>query len=113
MNRYPSRTFAPELPLAVQTAPEAVAPAEPMPVRVLVQEVPAPGQEAQLPETTLDDSRSLATARKSRRGGYLRMPVAALKALGRRAVLLDKFVRGTDLILRVRLMPAHAHAHAH
>lgn len=78
--------------------------------RVLLQEVPVPGEEPGLLETTFEDTRSIATARKSRPGGYLRLPIAAVKAIGKSVVLLSKVVSGTDLILRVRLVPEPLHA---
>jgi hypothetical protein len=78
--------------------------------RVLVQEVPAPGEVPELPETTFEDTRSISVARKSRPGGYLRLPLEAVRAIGKRVVLLSKVLVGTDLILRVRLFPVPAHA---
>jgi hypothetical protein len=84
-------------------------PVNPEPLRVLVREVLTPGSEPLLGETTFDDPRSIAAARKSRAGGYLRLPLAAVQALGKSAVLLEKFVQGTDLILRVRFVPLPAY----
>ena len=84
---------------------EAPPPANPEPLRVLLREVPAPGSEPLIGEASFDDAKSIAAARKSRAGGYLRLPLAAVQALGKSAVLLSKFVVGTDLILRVRFVP--------
>ena len=93
--------------------PEAMPVVNPEPLRVLVREVPAPGTAPVLGETSFDDARSIAAARKSRAGGYLRLPIAAVKALGKSPfllpVLLEKFVEGTDLVLRVRFVPVPAH----
>jgi hypothetical protein len=38
-------------------------------------------------------------------GGYLKLPLQAVRAIGKSAILLEKIVEGTDLILRVRLFP--------
>lgn len=80
------------------------------PTRVLVQEVPAPGEAPALVDTSFNDLRSIAAARRSRPGGYLRLPIQAVKALGKQVVLLSKAMNGTDLVLRVRLfaLPATA-----
>jgi hypothetical protein len=81
----------------------------PDPLRVLVREVPQPGEEANLEEEeAFDDPRSIAAARKSRPGGYLRLTLHAAKALGKSAVILEKMMQGTDLVLRVRLFPTVA-----
>lgn len=92
-------------PKMSESAPEPAIPVNPDPVRVLVQEVPAPGQTATLKSSAFDDARSIAAARRSRPGGYLKLPLAAVKELGKKAVLLSKVFNGTDLILRVRLFP--------
>lgn len=86
--------------------------ANPEPLRILVREVPAPGEEPEMQETAFEDAISIAAARRSRRGGYLKLPLWPAKALGKSAVLLDKVLSGTDLILRIRLFPAQAHAQA-
>lgn len=83
----------------------AQAPVNPDPVRVLVREVVPPGEDPKIEETTFEDPQSIAAARKSRPGGYLKMTLRAAQALGKSAILLDKFMEGTDLILRVRLFP--------
>lgn len=83
-------------------------PANPDPTRVLVREVPPPGEEPRLEETSFEDPQSIAAARKSRPGGYLRLTLRAAQALGKSAVILEKFMQGTDLILRVRLFPTPA-----
>ncbi|MEO6326352.1 MAG: hypothetical protein ABIT01_05480 [Thermoanaerobaculia bacterium] len=88
-------------------APE---PLNPDPTRVLVREVPAPGEKAELEEASFEDPLSIAAARKSRRGGYLKLSLRAVQALGKSAVLLEKVVSGTDLILRIRLFPMQAAA---
>lgn len=85
--------------------PAPMPPANPDPVRVLVREVVSPGEEPKIEETSFEDAQSIAAARKSRRGGYLRLTLRATQALGKTAVLLEKFMEGTDLILRVRLFP--------
>src|ERR1700730_18228912 len=59
------------------------------PLRVLVREGPGPGLQPVLGEASFEDARSIAAARKSRAGGYLRLPLAAVKALGKSAVLLE------------------------
>lgn len=87
---------------------EPVAPANPDPTRVLVQEVPAPGETAALGAAEFDDARSIAAARKSRPGGYLRLPLEAMKALGMIPILLSKAMIGSDLVVRVRFIPAPA-----
>lgn len=86
----------------------APAPLNPDPIRVLVREVPVPGKKAEIEEATFEDAQSIAAARKSRRGGYLKLSLRAAQALGKSAVLLEKVVSGTDLILRVRLFPLQA-----
>ena len=98
--------FAPPAPsFASSGETPATEPVNPEPLRVLVQEVPAPGEAPRLESATFDDARSIAAARKSRPGGYLRLPIAAAKELGAKAVLLSKVLNGTDLVLRVRLFP--------
>jgi hypothetical protein len=88
-----------------RSAPEAL-PGWPEPLRVLVREVPAPGAAPVLGEVRFEDPRSIAAARRSRPGGYLRLPVLAARAVrGTMAVVLGKVVEGTDLILRVRFVP--------
>lgn len=90
-------------------SPEPAAPAAPVnpdPTRVLVQEVPAPGESAALGAAEFDDARSIAAARKSRPGGYLRVPLEAVKAIGKIPILLSKAMIGSDLVVRVRLIPA-------
>jgi hypothetical protein len=83
-------------------------PMNPDPLRVVVREVPPPGEEPKLEEEAFEDARSIAAARKSRPGGYLRLTLHAAKALGKSAVILEKVMRGTDLILRIRLFPTPA-----
>jgi hypothetical protein len=83
-------------------APE---PANPDPLRVVVREVVPPGEEPKIAETAFEDAQSIAAARKSRPGGYLRLTLRAAEALGKTAVLLEKITQGTDLVLRVRLFP--------
>ncbi len=80
-------------------------PVNPDPVRVLVREVVPPGEEPKIDGASFDDPRSIAAAKKSRPGGYLRLTLRAAQALGKSVILLDKFMEGTDLILRVRLFP--------
>lgn len=86
-------------------------PVQDEPLRVIVQEIPVPGHEPGLQPTSFEDTRTIAAARKARPGGYLRLPLEAVKSLGNTSVvLLSKFMRGTDLILRVRLFPTPAPA---
>lgn len=82
------------------------------PVRVVVREVPVPGEEPRLGEAEFDDVRSIAVARKARPGGYLRLRLEAARALGRSVILLEKLVQGTTLVLRVRLFPRPAYVRA-
>ncbi len=81
----------------------------PDPRRVLVREVRAPGTAPTLGEAgevRFEDARSIAAARRSRPGGYLRLPVLATRPVrGTMAVVLGKIVDGTDLVLRVRFVP--------
>ena len=88
----------------------APAPANLDPIRVLVREVPVPGAKAEIEEASFEDALSIAAARKSRRGGYLKLSLRAAQALGKSAVLLEKVVSGTDLILRIRLFPMQVSA---
>ncbi len=84
-------------------------PGWPDPQRVLVREVPVPGTAPVLGEAGevhFEDTRSIAAARRSRPGGYLRLPVLATRAVrGTMAVVLGKVFEGTDLVLRVRFVP--------
>jgi hypothetical protein len=91
--------------LAEAPAAQPTLPVRPEPLRVVVREAPAPGQEAQIPESSFEDARSVAAARRSRIGGYLKLPLQAARALGKKVILLDKVVRGEELVLRVRLFP--------
>ena len=78
---------------------------EPGPRRVIVRETPLPGDGPTVGEAQFEDPSSIASARKSRVGGYLKLPLQAVRAIGKSAILLEKIVEGTDLILRVRLFP--------
>jgi hypothetical protein len=104
------KMVVPEINMSIAPpAPESARIVVPAPVRVLVHEVPAPGQTPELGDASFDDARSIAAAKKSRPGGYLRLPLEAVNAIGRRVVLLSKALVGTDLVLRVRLVEVPAY----
>jgi len=65
LRREPAPSFAQE------PAPSEIAEKELQneTLRVIVQEVPAPGSEPELQPTSFEDTRSIAAARKSRPGG--------------------------------------------